>query len=214
MDSLMDKSLKDFNSLLKSSEPAPGGGSAAALSGMLGAALTMMVFNLSVNKKAYEALDNKIKQDMAENFEAIVALNSDLACLADEDTKAFNKFMEAMKLPKETDEQKKLREEALQKAGRYALEVPLATAEKCLRILKNQAAIGKYGNKNAVSDIGVGALMALAGLEGAVLNVKINLPGIKDESLKKQTERLIEAYTREGAGLKDEIMRIVNGRIG
>jgi methenyltetrahydrofolate cyclohydrolase len=214
MSLLVDMTIKQYSDVLASNEPAPGGGSTAALSGLMGTALTMMVVNLSVGKKSYEALDEAIKQKFIEDFKRVEAIKQELTLLVDEDTAAFNKFMEAMKLPKDTDEQKKIREEKMQHASIYALEIPLKTAEKCLGILQNQETIATYGNKNAVSDVGVGALMALAGLEGAVLNVKINLPGISDESLKSDASAKCAKLMEDGTRIQKDIMEIVNKRIG
>jgi formiminotetrahydrofolate cyclodeaminase len=214
MSLLMDMTLKQYSDVLASNEPAPGGGSTAALSGLMGASLTMMVVNLSVGKKSFEALDEAIKQKFMQDFHKVEGLKQELTQLVDEDTAAFNKFMEAMKLPKDTDEQKKMREEKMQQASVYALQVPLKTAEKCLEILQNQETIATYGNKNAVSDVGVGALMALAGLEGAILNVKINLPGINDESIKSEASANVIKLLENGSRLQKNIMEIVNKRIG
>ena len=116
MSLLMDMTLRDYSDVLASSEPAPGGGSTAALSGVLGAALTMMVVNLSVGKKNYESLDEKIKSEFIKEAENVKALQKELSGLVDEDTKAFNKFMEAVKLPKDTEEQKQLRAGKMQEA--------------------------------------------------------------------------------------------------
>jgi methenyltetrahydrofolate cyclohydrolase len=213
MSLLMDKTIRDFSSLLASNEPAPGGGSTAALSGVLASSLSMMVVQLTVGKKSYEALDEKIKQSIQEDFMVIKTLNEELTELVDEDTKAFNLFMEAMKMPKITDEEKLEREERMQRASEYALAVPLRVAEKCLKILKHQEIIAKYGNKNAVSDIGVGVLLALSGLEGAGLNVKINLPSIANNTIKMDASEKLEAYLLEGKSAKSSIMEIINQRI-
>ncbi|HOE94717.1 MAG TPA: cyclodeaminase/cyclohydrolase family protein, partial [Candidatus Cryptobacteroides sp.] len=148
--------LRNYCELLGSSEPAPGGGSAAALSGVLGAALTAMVVNLSVGKKNYEGLDENIKKQFMKEFENVKAIQEKLTGYVDEDKKAFNKFMEAMRLPKDTEEQNRIRMEKIREASLYALRVPLKTAECCFELLKNQETIAKYGNKNAVSDVGVG----------------------------------------------------------
>lgn len=211
---LVDMSIAKFSEVLASNEPAPGGGSVAALSGMLGADLSMMVVNLSVGKKSYESLDENLKMQFMRDFEAIQGFKQDLFVYVDEDTKAFSLFMDAMKLPKETDGDKAIRNAEIQKASNYALEIPLRTAEKCLDVLRHQKLIGEFGNKNAVSDIGVGALLCLSGLEGAALNVKINLPGIEDENIKKDASKRIEAMLIEGRELKDAILEIVNKRIG
>ncbi|HWQ29642.1 MAG TPA: cyclodeaminase/cyclohydrolase family protein [Negativicutes bacterium] len=214
MSLLMDMSLREYNDLLASNAPAPGGGSTAALAGVMGAALTMMVVNLSLGKKSYEGLDEQVKAEFMREADNIKALQEKLSGLVDEDTKAFNKFMEAMKLPKDTEEQKQVRSERLQEASIYALQVPLKTAESCCEILKNQINIAKYGNKNAVSDAGVGALLALSGLEGAVLNVNINLPGISDEAVRKEAAEKCSSLLTEGRKLQGETLAVVNSRIG
>ena len=116
-------------------------------------------------------------------------------------------------MPKETERDKK-KVKSIDKACIYTVEVPLKVAEKSLLILRHQSVIARYGNKNSVSDIGVGALLAYAGLEGAVLNVKINLPGIADEKIKADAEAKIKSIAKEGASLKADIIRIVEERIG
>ncbi len=214
MSLLMDKTVREYSDVLASNEPAPGGGSTAALSGVMAAALTSMVVNLSVGKKSYEALDESIKSSFMGHAEKVQKLRDELTFLVDEDTQAFNKFMEAMKLPKDTDEQKAAREAKMQEASVYALQIPLTTAERCFELLQNQEVIATYGNKNAVSDVGVGALMALAGLEGAILNVNINLPGIADEAIRNDASTKASKLQSEGIALQQKTMEIVNKRIG
>ncbi len=214
MNLLMDMTLRNYCDLLASSEPAPGGGSTAALAGALGTSLTIMVVNLSVGKKNYEALDENIKAGFMKEAENAKALQKELIELVDEDTKAFNRFMEAMKLPKDTEEQKRVRGEKMQEASLYALQIPLKTAESCFNLLKNQNSIAKYCNKNAVSDVGVGALLALSGLEGAIMNVNINLPGIADEAVRTAAYEKCRMLSSEGHKLHDETVDIVNSRIG
>lgn len=214
MNLLMDMTLRDYCDVLASSEPAPGGGSTAALSGVLSASLTMMVVNLSVGKKTYEALDEDIKAQFMKESDNIIEIQKKLVGFVDEDTKAFNIFMEAMKLPKDTEEQKQVRKQKMQEASIYALQIPLKTAESCFELLKNQRTISKYGNRNAVSDVGVGALLALSGLEGAALNVSINLPGIADEAVKEEAYDRCRKFSAEGRKLHSEILDIVNSRIG
>lgn len=214
MSLLMDMTLSNYCDVLASSAPAPGGGSTAALSGVLGASLTMMVVSLSLGKKTFEGLDENIKDMFMKEYENVKTLKDELTALVDEDTKAFNKFMEAMKLPKDTEEQKQVRSERLQEASLYALQVPVKTAESCFNLLKNQNSIAKYGNKNAVSDVGVGALLALSGLEGAIMNVNINLPGIADEAVRTEAYERCRFLSVEGRKLHDETIDIVNSRIG
>ncbi|HNX93378.1 MAG TPA: cyclodeaminase/cyclohydrolase family protein [Syntrophomonas sp.] len=213
MSSLLNMSISEFNQVLSSKAPAPGGGSAAALSGMLGAALTMMVVNLTIGKKAWEALEDNIKKQIKDDFAAMQTLNEELAVLVDEDTKAFTLFMQAMKLPKETETEKSYRDGQMQKASLFAMDVPLKTAEKCLQVLRHQKDIALYGNKGAISDIGVGAELASAGIKSAALNVKINLPSIDDETVKADAVHKIDRIIREGEILLADTMAIVERRI-
>jgi formiminotetrahydrofolate cyclodeaminase len=204
---LIEKSVKDFVYAVSSKEPAPGGGSVSALVGSLGAALTNMVGNLTVGKKTYEKLDEEHKKAIDENMklaqESIEKLNN----IIDADTAAFNEVMAAFKMPKETDEDKKKRSQAIQDATKGALEVPLKAARECLNVLKLQKVFVLYGNKNAITDIGVGALLAYAGLEGAIFNVKINLSSIKDEEYVKSINDEVDNILKEGKELRDELLK-------
>jgi formiminotetrahydrofolate cyclodeaminase len=210
---LIQKPINDYVAQVASKEPTPGGGSVAALAGSLGSALTVMVGNLTIGRKVYNELADDVKELMSRNFnelnESIERLNS----IVDEDTKAFDKVMEALKLPKETDEQKKIRSNAIQEGYKVALEVPLKCAEECYKVLKLQKVFADYGNVNAITDVGVGALLAATGLEGAILNVKINLSSIKDLEFKNKIEERINTLMAEGMKLKDELMEIVYKRL-
>lgn len=214
MNLLMDMTLREFDQLLASKAPAPGGGSTAALAGMLGASLTMMVYNLTIGKKAWEALEGGVRQQINDDFAMISALKEELTILVDEDTVAFTCFMKAMQLPKATDAEQSYRHEQMQHASRFALDVPLRVADKCLQILRHQREIALYGNKNAISDIGVGAELAATGLKSAALNVQINLPGIEDREITADAIHKIDRISREGELLRKEIMEIVERRIG
>jgi len=210
----INKSLKEYIAATASGEPTPGGGSVAALEGSLGGALTNMVNNLTVGKKAYEELSEEIKSKIANNSKEVEKLIEDLTGIVDEDTKAFDKVMEAFKLPKETDEEKIARTKAIQEGYKVALEVPLRCAEKCLRILELQDVFANYGNVNAITDVGVGTLLAYSGLEGALFNVTINLGSIKDEEFKKEVSAKVDNILKEGKKLKEELLNIVYKRLG
>jgi formiminotetrahydrofolate cyclodeaminase len=213
MSLLADKTIREFNDLLASNEPAPGGGSTAALSGLLAASLTMMVANLSFGKRSFEELDDETKSVFKRDFERMGQIKETLMDLIDKDTEAFNAFMKAMKMPKETEKEKNKRMEAMNAASLYALEIPLEVAKNCLAVLQHQSVIARYGNKNAISDIGVGILLACAGLDGAILNVRINLPGISDKAVKADAEKSIKEYQKLALELRSEIMGIVDGRL-
>lgn len=182
MTKLVKQNIKMFLDELASSSPAPGGGSVAALAGALGAALTSMVCNLTKTKQGYETVQDKI----AEVLERSEALRKDLTELIDKDTEAFNEVMTALKMPKETEEQKSQRRDALQSAFKQAAEVPLETARKCLQILDVAQIAAENGNKNSISDAGVSALMAQTGVQAAMLNVRVNLTSIKDTEYVQQ----------------------------
>ena len=206
---LIEKTVKDFVSQVASSEPAPGGGSVSALVGSLGAALTSMVGNLTVGRKAYDKLNDSQKKVIDENLESVQGSIERLSVIVYEDTTSFNKVMEAMKLPKETEEEKSKRRKAIEDATKLALEVPLNCAKECLAVLKLQKPFALYGNQNAITDVGVGALLAYSGLEGALFNVKINLLGIKDEQYVDKIQNEIDSILKEGKELKEELLEIV-----
>ena len=210
----IEKSLKHYISKLASGDPTPGGGSVAALAGSLGGALTSMVKNLTVGKKAYEELSEEIKSQIIGNSKEVERLIEELNGIVDEDTKAFDKVMDAFKLPKETDEEKAARTSAIQAGYKIALEVPLRCGEKCLEILRLQEIFAEYGNVQAITDVGVGTLLAYTGVEGALFNVTINLASIKDEEFKKETSTKVDAILSEGKQLKEELLTTVYKRLG
>ncbi len=172
-----------------------------------------MVNNLTVGKKAYEELSNEIKEEITKNAKEVEGLIEELNKIVDEDTKAFDKVMEAFKLPKETEEEKAVRREAIQEGYKIALEVPLRCAEKCLRLLELQDVFAKHGNINAITDVGVGTLLAYAGLEGALFNVTINLGSIKDQAFKDEIGGKVDHILSEGKRLKEDLLKIVYDRL-
>lgn len=211
---LIKKNVEEFIQVTASGEPTPGGGSISALAGSLGAALTRMVGNLSFGKKAYEELSNENKAKLEENFKILEGKMETLTEIIDKDSTAFDGVMKAFKMPKSTDEDKKARSGAIQTGYKEALEVPLNCGEICFDVLELQKEFAHYGNINAITDIGVGALLAYTGLEGALLNVKINLQSIKDEAYVKETQDKVEKLLNDGKQLKEELMKIVYNRLG
>lgn len=210
---LVGKTVKDFVAAVASKEPAPGGGSVAALASSLGAALTSMVGNLTIGRKAYNALEEDPKVQLDRNFEKVTKHVERLNELIDEDTTAFNDFMDAMKLPKETEEEKATRKAAMEEALKKAMEVPLDAAKESLEVLKLQKVFADYGNPNAITDVGVGALLACAGLEGALFNVLINLGGISDAAYVAEIRRQCDVLLKEGKELKEETLKIVYSKL-
>lgn len=210
---LIELTVKDYVRSVSSESPTPGGGSVSALAGSLGGALTNMVGNLTIGKKVYDRVPEEQKVNMETAFQSIDRLIEELILIVDEDSTAFDDVMRAFKLPKETDEEKKLRTNAIQEGYKKAMEVPLRCAEKCLEILRLQDVFANYGNVNAITDVGVGTLLAYTGLEEALFNVIINLKSIKDQEYKAQIESKLDALMEEGKKLKEEMLAIVYKRL-
>ncbi len=180
---LVSMTVERFVDEVSSNSPAPGGGSVAALAGSLGAALAAMVANLTVGKAGYESAWVS-SSTLAERAQALKAA---LLRAVDEDTKAFDDVLAAMRLPKATDEEKSSRSAAIATAYEKATSVPLVTARLCLQAIELAEEAAVTGNRNSASDAGVGALLAKAGLESAILNVRINLPSVREGAFKSAT---------------------------
>ncbi|MFB8534703.1 cyclodeaminase/cyclohydrolase family protein [Enterococcus gallinarum] len=196
---LVEMQINDFIAVLGSDTPAPGGGSASALAAAQGIALTKMVTELTIGKKKYAEFEDKIEllQKKAKS------LQEGLLRAIDEDTEAFNQVSAVFGLPKTTEEEKKARREAMQSALKGAAVTPFSMMEKIVDALKvTQAAVGK-SNTNAASDLGVAALNLKAALQGAWLNVLINLASIKDEMFVRQYRKAGESLVEEGSKIAD-----------
>ncbi|MCX7838147.1 MAG: cyclodeaminase/cyclohydrolase family protein [Anaerolineae bacterium] len=203
-----EKSLQSFLDQVASAEPAPGGGTVAALSGALGASLVAMVCRLTIGKKGYEA----VSAEMQTILPRAEALQRELTDLMQADTDAYARVMEAYGLPKTTEDERAARARAIQAALQHAADVPLRVAECCVQVLELARAVVERGNKNAISDGGVGALMAKAGLRGAVFNVLINLNSISDETFKQDRRARANALQAQAEHLAREIVRVVEQR--
>lgn len=204
--------LNGFLAGLASDSPTPGGGSVAALAGALGAALNSMVANLTIGKKKYVDVEAEMKDVLGK----AETLRLELTRLIEEDANAFDKVMQAMKLPKETDEEKAARTDAMQASLVDAATVPLAVMEKCVDVIRLSKAVAEKGNKNAVSDAGVAALMGRAGAHAARLNVMINLGWIDAEkhgAFVKKARQALEAMSAEADRGADESFAIVLGKV-
>lgn len=202
---LVKLTLEDFGQLLGSDAPAPGGGSVAALSGALGAELLAMVGRLSIGRPDHEACADEIKTAIAEAD----GLASGLLRRVDLDTEAFNAVMAAFKLPKGTDEEKQKRAAAIQQGYKEAIESLLAIARECVSVLSLAHSLLGKTNPNALSDLGVAAQQAYAGLEGAIMNVRINLPSIKDEKFKSEIADELSQIVKGGGEAKDYVYNFV-----
>ncbi|GHS87463.1 sugar ABC transporter substrate-binding protein [Synergistales bacterium] len=194
---LIDLTVKDFSAVLASDAPAPGGGSTAALSGALGAALVSMVANLTKGREKYAEYE-KLARDVLLKSEE---LRARLLEAVQKDTNAFDAVMAAFALPKDTDEAKAARNAAIQAAYKEAIASPAATAEYCLEVVRLAVSLAGKSNPNAASDLTVGAAQAHAGLKGAAANVRINLPSIKDAAYVVEKKDLIARLEAEALKL-------------
>ncbi|WP_124057342.1 cyclodeaminase/cyclohydrolase family protein [Vaginisenegalia massiliensis] len=198
---LVELTVKDFMTTLGSDEPAPGGGSASALAAAQGISLTKMVAELTVGKKKYAEFEEEMKQVLSESTK----LQSELVEAIDKDTESFNEVAAVFEMPKETDEEKAARREAMQKALKIAAKTPYEVMEVIYKALEvTHKAIGK-SNTNAASDLGVAALDLKAALQGSWLNVLINLAGIKDEIFVEEYKASGQEILDKGCKLADEI---------
>jgi len=208
--SLVRMDLREFCNETLSDSPAPGGGSVAALMGALGVSLGGMVANLSAGKRGWE---DKLSyfSDWAVKAQQ---LKDELLFLVDEDTAAFNKVMDAFALPKESAEEKAARSAAIQLANKYAAEIPLRVMETAFRSYPVLAEMADKGNPASISDVGVGLLALRACIDGAALNVRINLAGLKDEKVRSALREKVRGISAESEAEFRKISQIVESKIG
>jgi formiminotetrahydrofolate cyclodeaminase len=201
----LDRPAREYLDRLASSEPAPGGGSVAALAGALGAALLSMVSNLTVGKEKYQSVEAEIKRLLAETED----LRAELARLTEEDAVAYGKVAAAYKLPRATEDEKAARAEAIQTALKESAKVPLAAAKACYGVLELAVPIGEKGNTNVISDVGVAVALAEAGFQCAVLNVEVNLAGVNDEEYNRGMRAEVAAMLSQAQILRDNVWQAV-----
>ena len=206
---LVDMSVAGFALETASESAAPGGGSIAAYMGTLGAALGTMVANLSAHKPGWDARWEEFS-DYAERGQALV---NELTFLVDEDTRSFNRVMEAFGLPKNTDEEKVARTKAIQEATFYATQIPFSVMKASMAVFDIVEQMAKEGNPNSVSDAGVGALAARSAVLGAWLNVRINAAGIKNRALVDPILEEAAAMAKLAREREDAILEIVTRKI-
>jgi formiminotetrahydrofolate cyclodeaminase len=206
---LVDKSIIGFLTELKSDSPAPGGGSAAALVGAIGAALGIMVGNLTVNSAKYETVHAECRMISLDLGEHLARLERYI----DEDTEAFNKVMKAYKLPKETDEEKTVRSKIIQESLKVASMLPFAVAKTCLDVVELTEKILSIGNINAASDAAVAGRMAQAAMWSAIYNVRINLGSIKDVNFVADMKTKVESIIMRSEVLMDQLVKTANEKI-
>ncbi|MDD3126013.1 MAG: cyclodeaminase/cyclohydrolase family protein [Candidatus Izemoplasmatales bacterium] len=210
---LVDLKIIEFVNEVDSASPAPGGGSVAALAGTLGASLVRMVGHLTVTKKKFLALSESEQSDFNNDIKYLLTIKERLITLIDADTESFKKIMAAFQMPKISDKEIELRNQAIQIATLGAIEVPLEVASLCCNALQRLERILCNGNKNALSDLGVGTLMLYSGMEGAILNVKINLSGITDTKKVSYFQEKSQQYLTNGTEVKDKILAAIHARL-
>jgi len=207
---LRELAVEEFTERLASSDATPGGGSASALSGALAASLVAMVAR---NTAANPNFTYRVAalQEIASEADR---LRRELIGLVDEDAAAFERVMAAFRLSKETTELKETRSREIQAGYKGAVEPPLLVCRHALGVLALAGRAAELGNPNAVSDVGVAALLAASALEGAALNVEINLGSIKDETFRNESAKTVQTARSEGESLRDETLKTVKARLG
>lgn len=207
---LADLTVKEFLGKVAGSDPVPGGGSVSALNGAVAAALAEMVANLTIGRKKYVEVE-QIMQELAPKF---AALQQQMVADIDRDSEAYDRVFAAFKLPKETDEEKTVRSEAIQRETKYAAEVPMQVARAAHSILPLIAEVARKGNQNAITDATVAMMCARNAVLGALLNVRINLTSIKDEAYVKQLADEGNAIEADTLKQEQELLTYVKKEIG
>jgi len=207
---LVDKTITEFANETASESPAPGGGSVSACMGAFGVALGTMVANLSAHKKGWDDRWDEFS-DWAEKGKQY---QDRLLALIDEDTQAFNGIMTAFGLPKNTDEEKAKRTEAIQLATRNAMEIPFQVMKTSYQSMEVMYAMVQTGNPNSVTDAGVGALAARSAVLGAALNVRVNAGGLNDKEYVDNMLREVNELVEKTIEKEKEILQVVNEKIG
>lgn len=199
---LSNMKIKEFLAATSSDAPVPGGGSVAALSAAIASSLTEMVANLTIGKKGYD----EVQDEMKAISEKMSAYTPKFVDFIDKDAASFDEAMKAFKLPKETDEEKKARSEAIQSGMKLAANVPLETAQSAMEILGMIEAVVERGNSNAVTDGAVAAMMTRTAVLSALYNVKINLGSIKDAEYVEKTAAEVARIEKEVVEIEARIL--------
>ncbi|MBW6410895.1 cyclodeaminase/cyclohydrolase family protein [Clostridium weizhouense] len=208
------ETIKEFVENVSSDAPSPGGGSVAGLIGALSGALNSMVYSLTVGKKSYEALDEDIKIMIRGFQEKSKQFTNNALEMMEEDRKEFLKLMDSYKLPKETDEEKKIRTLTIKENTKKAMMPPLNLARECMDFYKNLNIMSKYGNKMLLSDLGMSAILLHCAIESSIINVKVNLNSLREDKeffdkIKEELDTMFNNSLIE----KDVISRKVNSYI-
>lgn len=205
----IEKSCKEFAEILASASPTPGGGGASALAGALGTALGSMVGNLTLGKKKYES----VQEDIKVVLDKAAALQNELLALVEKDAEVFEPLAKAYGLPKNTEEEKKKKDEVMEAALKVASSVPVEIMEKVMEAISLHEELAQKGTRIAISDVGVGVQLCKTALMGASLNVYINTRLMKDREYAEQINKKVDDLLREGMEKADIIYRQVENSI-
>ena len=206
----IDQPIRHFMDKLASKSPEPGGGSVAALTGALGAALVSMVGNLTLGKEKYKDVQPQIEQLLRESEK----LRAEMQDLIQKDTEAYGALSAVYKMPKDTDVEKAARSATMQDALKKACQVPFEIGLKSLELARLSERAAGVGNVGAVSDAGVAVLLAQACAQSAALNVKINVNSIKDEAYNQDTWTRMQDVLRQVATLEKSVMETTYKKMG
>ena len=208
--SVTDSSVEKFLDELAGGNPTPGGGSAAAIMGAMGAALVSMVCNVTLGKKGYEGVEAEMRAILDESEK----VRRRLTAMVAEDIAAFNGILAGYKMSKGSDEEKTARTAAIQAGLRRATEVPLDCARVCAEVIALARRASEQGYLNVISDGGVGVLAGFTGLRSAALNVYINAPALKDRDFAERASAELQELVARGAAESEAVYKIVRDKLG
>jgi len=209
MNKIWEWSTEEFLNVSASSSPTPGGGSVSAYVGALAASMTCMVANLTIGKEKYKDVEPQVKEILAEAETVLDNLKKGLS----QDIAEFSNFMDVLKLPKGTDEEKAARAQKMQEVLVSATDTPLGISRNCFKVLQLAQELAPIGNKGAISDVGVSAYLAESALKSAMLSVDINLPGIKDEAYQERVKAERAKLFEQAAVICAETVAVVQSRM-
>jgi formiminotetrahydrofolate cyclodeaminase len=206
---MLNETCKNFNKVLASKAPVPGGGGAAAMGGAIGMALSNMVGNLTIGKKKYADVEDEVKELVAKGEKVIAALEA----LVDKDAEVFEPLSKAYGMPRETEEEKKLKAETMEACGKTACSVPMDIMRQAYEGIKIHQRMGEIGTMIAISDVACGVVFLKAALISGSLNVIININGIKDEEFNKAAKAEMDQLLADGSKIADETLELVLGKL-
>lgn len=209
MKNFSSQTIQDFLEELGSSSPAPGGGSVAAISAALASRLTEMVANLTVGREKFA----ENQETMSQALDTGRSLSNDFMQLAQRDTEAFDHFMKALSLPKETEKDRKIRKDAMQSALMESTRIPLEVIELTRKLSANSLTVALLGNPNAITDAAVAAILAEAAAKGAAMNARINMTSIDDAQFIRECSEQMDIHLEDIANTVKQVFRIADSKI-